>query len=83
MIVSLLEFGLKGRMRALAALRLLGILELGDSRLRHFPTSLQWKWASFYRWRKGIWDPYNCGIGPIIKEASMRGGKPLPLYGNP
>ena len=45
--------------------------------------SLQRRWASFYRWRKGSWDPYNHGIGPILKEASMRGGKPLPLHGDP
>ena len=45
--------------------------------------SLQREMASLYRWWKGIWDPYNHGIGPILKEASMRGGKPLPLHGDP
>ena len=39
--------------------------------------------ASLYRWWKGSWDPCNCGIGPILKEASMIGGKPLPLHGDP
>jgi len=43
----------------------------------------QEKWTSLYRWRKGSLDPSNHGIDSIIKEASMRGGKPLPLYGNP
>ena len=39
--------------------------------------------ASLYRWWKGSLDPYNHGIGPILKEASMRGGKLLPLHGDP
>ena len=77
-IVSLLGFGLKGIKKALAAEGCESSWELEDS-----GTSLLWRWASFYRRRKGSWDPYNYGIGPIIKEASMRGGKPLPLYGNP
>ena len=45
-------------------------------------TGLQREMESLYRWWKGIWDPYNHGIGPILKEASMRGGKLLPLHGD-
>ena len=39
--------------------------------------------ASLYRCWKGSWDPYNHGIGPILKEASMIGGKPPPIHGDP
>ena len=44
--------------------------------------SLQREMASLYRWWKGSWDPYNHGTSPILKEASMRGGKLLPLHGD-
>ena len=50
---------------------------------RFLETSLQREMESLYRWWKRIWDPYIHGIGPILKEASMGGGKLLPLHGNP
>jgi len=67
------------------ALGNLPILNLWNSRTipqKLLELACQGIWTSFYRWRKGSWDPYNHGIGSIIKEASMRGGKPLPPYGN-
>ena len=44
--------------------------------------SLEMERARFSRWRKGGWDPYNHGIGPISQEGSMIGGKPLPIHGD-
>ena len=66
-------FGTMRTIKALAAFfRLWRLLE----------TSLQREMASLYRWWKGSWDPYNHGTSPILKEASMRGGKLLPLHGD-
>ena len=56
---------------------------LGYSFLRTSLASFLMEKASFYKWMRGIWDPYNHGIGPIPKEASMIGGKPLPIHGDP
>ena len=63
-------------------------LRLGSQRLLGYsflPTSsasLLMEKAKLYRWRKGSWDPYNHGIGPISYEGSMTGGKPLPIHGD-
>ena len=64
-------------------------LRLGSQRFPGYsflPTgsaSLLMEKASFYRWRKRILDPYSHVIGPISKEDSMIGGKPLPIHGDP
>lgn len=64
-MVSLLESALREKE---GSLQHKGSWEYGDSKLRHFKTSLPWDWAGFYRWGRRelgsllLWDwPYQQG----------------------
>ena len=60
------------------ALGNLEIQSLGTSRL-----ACNGKRQAFIDGEGGSWDPYYCGIGPIMKEGSMKGGKQLPFHRTP